>query len=80
MKTEIDSELVGHLYAAACQLCSTAKIVEDVWFKESSSVMKNSITDLREVLDQFSMILYGKKYPSNDAGRVAWGEDENEQP
>lgn len=62
MKTEIDSELVGHLYAAACQLCSTAKIVEDVWFKESSSVMKNSITDLREVLDQFSVILYGKTY------------------
>lgn len=62
MKTEIDSELVGHLYAAACQLCSTAKIVEDVWFKESPSVMATSITDLREVLDQFSVILYGKTY------------------
>lgn len=78
MKTEIDSELVGQLYAAACQLCSTAKIVEDVWFKESPSVMKDSITGLREVLDQFSMILYGKKYPSNDAGKVAWGSEENE--
>ena len=62
MKTEIDSELVGHLYAAACQLCSTAKIVEDVWFKESPSAMKDSVTDLREVLDQFSVILYGKTY------------------
>lgn len=78
MKTEIDSELVGHLYAAACQLCSTAKIVEDVWFKESPSTMATSIVDLREVLDQFSMILYGKKYPSNDAGRVAWGSEESE--
>lgn len=62
MKTEIDSELVGHLYAAACQLCSTAKIVENVWFKESPSVMKQGIIDLREVLDQFSVILYGKTY------------------
>lgn len=66
MKTEIDSELVGHLYAAACQLCSTAKIVEDVWFKEAPSVMKDSIIDLREVLDQFSMILYGKKSRQSD--------------
>ncbi len=62
MKTEIDSELVGHLYASACQLCSTAKIVEDVWFKEAPSVMVTSIIDLREVLDQFSAILYGKAY------------------
>jgi len=61
MKKEIDSKLVGELYGAASQLCSKAKIVEDVWFKESPSVMKDSITGLREVLDEFSMILYGKK-------------------
>lgn len=61
IKKEIDSELVGHLYAAACQLCSTAKIVEDVWFKEAPSTMATSIVELREVLDVFSMILYGKK-------------------
>lgn len=59
MKTEIDSELVGHLYAAACQLCSTAGIVEAVWFKEAPSPMVTSIVELREVLDQFSVILYG---------------------
>jgi len=61
MKTEIDSELVGQLYAAACQLCSTAGVVENVWFKEAPSHMKQSIVELREVLDEFSMILYGKK-------------------
>lgn len=61
MKKEIDSKLVGELYAAACQLCSTADVVENVWFKEAPSVMKDSITGLREVLDEFSMILYGKK-------------------
>ena len=61
MKTEIDSELVGHLYAAACQLCSTAGVVENVWFKEAPSTMATSIVELREVLDVFSMILYGKK-------------------
>lgn len=62
MKTEIDSELVGHLYAAACQLCSTAGVVEAVWFKESPSAMKQSIAELREVLDQFSVILYSKTH------------------
>lgn len=60
-KKEIDSELVGHLYAAACQLCATAGVVETVWFKEAPSVMATSIVELREVLDEFSMILYGKK-------------------
>jgi len=62
MKKEIDSKLVGELYASACQLCSTAKLIEDVWFKESPSVMKDSIIGLREVLDEFSMILYGRTY------------------
>ena len=62
MKKEIDSKLVGELYGAACQLCSTAKIVEDVWFKEAPSSMATSITELREVLDEFSMILYGRTY------------------
>ena len=62
MKQQIDSQLVGELYASACQLCSSAKIVEDVWFKESPSHMKQSIVELREVLDQFSVILYGKTY------------------
>lgn len=61
MKKEIDSELVGQLYAAACQLCSTADVVENVWFKEAPSTMATSIVELREVLDVFSMILYGKK-------------------
>jgi len=65
-KTEIDSELVGHLYAAACQLCSTAKIVEDVWFKESASCMKQSIVEMREVLDQFSMVLYNLEKQTNE--------------
>jgi len=62
MKQQIDSELVGQLYAAACQLCSTAGVVENVWFKESPSHMKQSIVELREVLDKFSMILYGRTY------------------
>jgi hypothetical protein len=61
-KQQIDSQLVGELYAAACQLCSTAGIVEAVWFKESPSAMKQSIVELREVLDQFSVILYSKTY------------------
>ncbi len=62
MKQQIDSELVGQLYAAACQLCSTAGVVENVWFKESPSAMATSIVELREVLDKFSMILYGRTY------------------
>lgn len=62
MKQQIDSELVGQLYASACQLCSTAGVVENVWFKESPSHMKQSIVELREVLDKFSMILYGRTY------------------
>ena len=65
-KKEIDSELVGQLYAAACPLCSTADVVESVWFKESPSHMKQSIVELREVLDVFSMILYGKKSRQTD--------------
>ena len=62
MKQQIDSELVGQLYAAACQLCSTAGVVENVWFKEAPSTMATSIAELREVLDKFSMILYGRTY------------------
>lgn len=62
MKQQIDSELVGQLYASACQLCATANVVEAVWFKEAPSVMATSIVDLREVLDKFSMILYGRTY------------------
>lgn len=62
MKQQIDSELVGHLYASACQLCSTAGVVENVWFKEAPSSMATSIVELREVLDKFSMILYGRTY------------------
>lgn len=62
-KQQIDSQLVGELYAAACQLCSTANVVESVWFKESPSAMKSSIVELREVLDQFSAILYGATQP-----------------
>lgn len=62
MKQQIDSELVGQLYASACQLCSTAGVVENVWFKEAPSSMATSIVELREVLDKFSMILYGRTY------------------
>ena len=62
MKQQIDIELVGELYASACQLCSTAGVVENVWFKESPSAMATSIAELREVLDKFSMILYGRTY------------------
>lgn len=71
MKQQIDSRLVGELYGTASQLCSAAKVVEDVWFKESPSHMKQSIVELREVLDKFSMILYGRTYAeaTNNQGR-----------
>jgi hypothetical protein len=71
MKQQIDSQLVGELYASACQLCSTAGVVENVWFKESPSAMATSIAELREVLYKFSMILYGRTYAeaTNNQGR-----------
>ena len=39
MKPKLTVKLVGQLYAAACQLCSTAGVVENVWFKEAPSTM-----------------------------------------
>ena len=60
-KTEIDNELVGWLYAEAMNLCAVANRVENTWFKESPQ-MRNDVDSLRNILNQFNMILYGKKY------------------
>lgn len=61
---QITQDMYHRLLAEAYSLCATANRVENVWFvhPHGEPVMRQDVDSMRKVLDEFSMVLYGKKY------------------